>query len=327
MLRAINVHKSFNGEEILKGVNLHVRKGEVYGLIGPNGAGKTTLLKICMALLRSDQGSVELHGYDIISNLDFLHESVGYMPRNFGVYDNMKVLEYLKFYGALQGVSFPVNNYWMELLDLVNLTETAEENVNTLSKGMRQRIGIARCLVHNPMMLIFDEPYSGLDPVGKQEMVKVMQKLKDIGKTVFLTSNVLVEMKDLCTRIGIMKEGNIIVEGTMDELVNKMTREKRIKIDILNQFENAMNILKQNQYVTRITIDKNTCIIGFSGDEEKEAKLLSELVANGVEVVSYSKMDSNREDLFWDIGREVNGGREAYENQSSLFKRFKIKRQ
>lgn len=327
MLRAINVHKSFNGEKILKGVNLHVRKGEVYGLIGPNGAGKTTLLKICMALLRSDQGSVELHGYDIISNLDFLHESVGYMPHNFGVYDNMKVLEYLKFYGALQGVSFPVNNYWMELLDLVNLTETAEENVNTLSKGMRQRIGIARCLVHNPMMLIFDEPYSGLDPVGKQEMVKVMQKLKDIGKTVFLTSNVLVEMKDLCTRIGIMIEGNIIVEGTMDELVNKMTREKRIKIDILNQFENAMNILKQNQYVTRITIDKNTCIIGFSGDEEKEAKLLSELVANGVEVVSYSKMDSNREDLFWDIGREVNGGREAYENQSSLFKRFKIKRQ
>lgn len=327
MLNAINIHKSFGGKEILKGVNLHVRKGEVYGLIGSNGTGKTTLLKICMALLRTDQGRVELHGYDILSNLDFLHESVGYMPHNFGIYDNMKVLEYLKFYGALQGVSFPVNNYWMELLDLVNLTETAELNVNTLSRGMKQRIGIARCLVHNPMMLVLDEPYAGLDPAGKQEMVKVIENLKDIGKSILVTSNVLVEMKDVCTRIGIMKKGNIIVEGTMDELVVKMTREKRIKIDILNQLENAMNVLKQNQYVTRITIDKNTCIIGFSGDEEKEAKLLGELVANGVEVVSYSKMDSNREDLFWDIGREVKGGREAYENQSSLFERFKIKRQ
>lgn len=327
MLNSINIHKSFNGKEILKGVNLHVRKGEVYGLIGPNGTGKTTLVKICMALLRSDQGTVKLLGYDIFSNMDFLHESVGYLPHNFGIYDNMKVLEYLKFYGAVQGVSFPVNSYWSELLDLVNLTETAEQNVSNLSRSMKQRIGIARCLVHNPMMLILDEPYSGLDPSGKQEMMKVMQNLKEIGKTIFVTSNVLVEMKDLCTRIGIMKEGNIIVEGTMDELVEKMTREKCLKIDILNHLESAMHILKRNQNVTRITIDKNTCIIGFNGDEEKEAILLKELVENHVEVISYSKMDRNREDLFWDIGSEVKGGKETYENQSSLFKRFKIKRQ
>lgn len=326
MLEVKNLHKYYGKEKVLDGFNLRVKKGDVFGLIGINGAGKSTLFQICMALMRPDRGTVQLDGCNVFSNIDFVHDVVGYMPENFGVYDDVTVLEYVQFYGALYGLSSKRSSYWMGILEMVNLREKAECAVGSIPRSMKQRLGIARCMVHNPAFLILDEPFSSLDPLGKQEMAEVIQKLKQAGKTILISSNVLTELEDLCTQIGIMNHGKMLVQGNRDEVVEKLNSQIPIEITIVDGKVAAIELLKKNQKVTRITVDEQKLIIGFHGNEQQEAELLTELASGGVAVSSFGRMKGNLESLFIEITRDTDRRVERYENKSRLSKRFKIKR-
>lgn len=305
---------------------MHVASGEIYGLIGQNGAGKTTFMQICMGLQKPDSGRIWLFGNDILHDIRTVRDSVGYLPDVFGIYEKVKVLEYLEFFHALYGVLYPSKKYLMELLDLVNLTDKADCYVSTLSQAMKQQLGIARCLVHNPVLLLLDEPLSDLDPVGKAEIIEILHHLKQESKTILLSSNVLTELEYTCTQVGIMKNGSVEIEGTIKDVLEKIKESSPIVMTVLGDTSLAVPILRKSQNVTRVSIADNTFHIGFKGTEEQEAALLQSLVSGGVQVITFNRVKGSLENMFYEITEETERKKGSYENQSSLLERFKIKR-
>lgn len=326
MLKVRNLKKSFNTVKALNGLNLRVEQGNIYGLIGPNGAGKTTLMRICMGLSSPDSGEVNIFGYDALEHIDSVKESIGYMPDYFGQYEKVTVREYIEYYGAIYGMNVQYRKYWMELLDMVNLADKENVYVDTLSRGMKQRLGIARCMVHNPTLLILDEPMAGLDPTGKCEIANVLNRLRQTGKTIVLSSNVLNELEDVCTQIGIIKNGVMKVEGTMDEIQSEMNDSSPISITILGDARSAVEVLRNNPNVTRISIKKDTLYVGFKGTKEQEAEMLKTLAANDVAITNFSRIRGSLENLFFEITDDSEERRKQHEDQSRLYERFKIKR-
>lgn len=326
MLEVADLQKTFGEKTALNKLNMHVPSGEIYGLIGQNGAGKTTFMQILMGLQKADAGRIQMFGYNILENTRIVRDSVGYLPDTFGIYEKVKVLEYLEFFNALYGVKYSAKKYLMELLDLVNLTDKADCYVSTLSKAMKQQLGIARCLVHNPVLLILDEPLSDLDPVGKAEIIEILHHLKQESKTILLSSNVLTELEYTCTQVGIIKNGSVEIEGTIKEVLEKIKESSPIVMTVLGDTSRAMPILRENRNVTRVSIAENTFHIGFKGTEEQEATLLHSLVSGGVQVLTFNRVKGSLENMFFEITEETERKKGRYENQSSLFKRFKIKR-
>ena len=220
MLTIKNLVKSYGNFKALDGVNLEIEKGEIFGFIGPNGAGKSTTMKIVSGLLSADSGEVYVDDIDALKNNKLLKEKIGYMPDFFGVYDNLKALEYLEFYASIYGiVGEEARKLSMDLLELVNLEDKWNSNVDGLSRGMKQRLCLARCLVHNPELLILDEPSSGMDPKARYEMKGILKNLKDMGKTIIVSSHILSELAEICTKVGIIKNGKIVCQGTVDEVM------------------------------------------------------------------------------------------------------------
>lgn len=326
MLKVRNLKKSFGMAKALNGLNLTVEQGNIYGLIGPNGAGKTTLMRICMGLSVPDSGEVKIFGYDVLEHIDSIKESIGYMPDYFGQYEKVTVREYIEYYGAIYGMDVQYRKYWMELLDMVKLTDKENVYVDALSRGMKQRLGIARCMVHNPTLLILDEPMAGLDPAGKYEIIDVLKRLRKTGKTVLLSSNVLNELEDVCTQIGIIKDGVMKVEGTMEEIQNEMNDSSPISITVLGDTRTALEVLRNNPQVTRISTKKDTLYVGFKGTKEQEAQMLKSLAVNDVAITNFSRIRGSLENLFFEITNDSEERRKQHEDQSHLYERFKIKR-
>ncbi|SES80019.1 ABC transporter ATP-binding protein [[Clostridium] polysaccharolyticum] len=326
MLDVVHVQKRFGEKTVLDDLSMKVQSGEIYGLIGPIGAGKTTFMKICMGLLQADGGSIHLFGSDILKEKRMIQESAGYLPEKFQIYDKMKVLEYLEFFSTMYGLSYSVDKYLRELLDMVNLTKQADSYVKTLSRAKKQQLGVARCLVHNPVLLMLDEPLAGLDPVGKTEIMETLRYLKQQGKTIVLSSSSFAELQNTCTQIGIIKNGSIEIEGTIKQVLSQARESRAIHITVLGDMSLALLILKANANVKRISIAEDVLEITFHGNKGQEAQLLYELVSKGVQVISFSRTNGSLEDAFFELEEEKERRREQYENKSSLFERFKIKR-
>lgn len=326
MLHVADLQKTYGSVKAIKQLTFHVPSGEVYGLIGQDGAGKSTFMRICMGLEKADSGKIKLFGNDILNKPEVIQEAAGYLPQNFGIYENMQVNEYIDFYGALYGISYPMKKYSMELLELVNLSEKAECFVSSLSRSEKQCLGIARCLIHNPTLLILDEPFRDLDPVGKAAMVEILHNIKRMGKTILLTSSVLSELEGICTYVGIMKNGVMEIEGTIESVLTKIKDSSPILIHVLAGMSNAFPVLRENSNVIRVSSDENILYVGFTGSEEEEARLLQSLIMAGVSIVSFSRIKGNLENLVYELTEETERKNGHYEVKSSLFKRFKIKR-
>ena len=205
MLRIENLTKKYGKFQALDNLNLHIEKGEIFGFVGPNGAGKTTTMRIVCGLLKATSGSVYVDGVDAIANPEDIKRKVGYVPDFFGVYDNLQVMEYMEFYGSMYGMKKEeVDEISKGLLELVNLSDKENEFVDTLSRGMKQRLCVARALIHNPDLLVLDEPNSGLDPRARFEMKEVLKNLGAMGKTIIISSHILPELSEMCSSIGIM---------------------------------------------------------------------------------------------------------------------------
>lgn len=302
MLEIKDLKKSYGKFIALDGVSLNIKKGEIFGFVGPNGAGKTTTMKIVAGLLEADFGEVYVDGIDGMRENKKLKEKIGYMPDFFGVYDNLKTIEYLEFYASIYGVvGKEAKKLSMDLLEIVNLKDKADFYVDGLSRGMKQRLCLARSLVHNPELLILDEPASGMDPRARYEMKSILKNLRDMGKTILISSHILPELAELCTNIGIIEDGKMVVTSTVDEIMMKMNYAHPIKIRLLDKVEDGVKLLKELPYLSNLIVDNKNITVGFGGKEQEMVEVLKILINNDIPVVSFAKESGNLEDIFMKI--------------------------
>lgn len=307
MLVIKNLEKSYGKFKALNGLNLEIEKGEIFGFIGPNGAGKSTTMKIVSGLLSPDSGEVYVDGIDAIKNNKELKDKIGYMPDFFGVYDNLRAIEYLEFYASIYGiVGEEARKLSMDLLELVNLQDKWDANVDGLSRGMKQRLCLARCLVHNPELLILDEPASGMDPRARFEMKGILKNLKEMGKTIIVSSHILSELGEICTKIGIIKNGSIVCEGTVEEVMLRASGAAPINITVMEEPEKAIQVLKQIPDVKEISLDGNKITANVAGGDKEAKEVLKALVIQDVSVIGFAKAVGNLEDVFIQITEDDN---------------------
>lgn len=308
MLEIKKLCKKYGKFTAVDNLDLSVAEGEIFGFVGPNGAGKTTTMKIICGLLEADSGEVYVDGVNAIKNNKSIKEKIGYMPDFFGVYDNLKVSEYLEFYASIYSINGKERDKVCgDLLELVDLSSKRDVYVDSLSRGMKQRLCLARSLVHNPKLLVLDEPASGMDPRARFEMKEILRTLKDMNKTIIISSHILPELAELCTTIGIIEKGKIILRGTVDEIMLKVYRNKGIKIRVHNKLEEAVTVLKEFPNVDNITTGENSIQAYFEGGDEDMSNILKTLVNRDIPVVSFSQLDGNLEDIFMKVtGKEEN---------------------
>ncbi|MGE4284140.1 MAG: ATP-binding cassette domain-containing protein [Clostridia bacterium] len=287
-------------------LSLEIPQGHIFGFVGPNGAGKTTTMKIIAGLMQPTAGRVLIDDVDVTRNVKKVREKIGYMPDFFGVYDDLKVDEYLDFYCSAYRIPVDERKKSIdELLELVDLSHKREVYVDSLSRGMKQRLCLARSLVHNPSLLILDEPASGLDPRARVEMKEILKELKNMGKTILISSHILPELAELCTSIGIIENGKIIAAGSVDEIMLQSSACKTFKIKVLNNIETAIKIMKEQPNVESILKNADDIEIAFNGDEEEASKLLYSLISNQVSIAFFGEVQKNLEDVFMKITRGV----------------------
>lgn len=302
MLEIKNLYKRYGKFTAVNGLNLDVQEGEIFGFVGPNGAGKTTTMKIICGLLDATSGEVYVDRVDAIKDSRKLKENIGYMPDFFGVYDNLKVNEYLEFYASIYNINGKERQkVCNDLLELVDLSNKREAYVDSLSRGMKQRLCLARSLVHNPKLLVLDEPASGMDPRARFEMKEILRTLKDMKKTIIISSHILPELAELCTTIGIIEKGQMIIQGTVDEIMQQVYKNKSIKIKVTDRQEEAVLILKEFPQIDGITTGENTIEAYFSGNDEEMSTILAALVTKKIPVVTFAQLDGNLEDVFMKV--------------------------
>lgn len=280
-------------------LNLQVPAGALFGLIGPNGAGKTTTLRMLAGLLEPTAGEIALNGRTANHDWRELRRQIGYMPDFFGVYEDMLVWEYIDFFARCYDLPAARRRQVTdELLDLVDLAEKRDAYVQTLSRGMRQRLCLAHALVHDPQVLLLDEPASGLDPRARVEMRELLRELGAMGKTVVVSSHILAELAELCDSVGIIEKGRLVVSGSLDEIGRHVRPGRKLRLEVLSDRDETEAVLRDQPGVGEVYEVNGGLELEFLGDDEATAALLAAMVARGVEVISFSKVTGDLEEVF-----------------------------
>jgi len=301
--------KRYDGTLALGGLDLDVDEGEIFGLVGPNGAGKTTTLRILATLLPPTAGDAEIAGASIRRNPGDVRRVVGYMPDSFGVYDDMKVWEYLDFFGRCHGLPADRRRRMIgDLLDLVDLAARRDAYVATLSRGMQQRLCLAHALVHDPAVLVLDEPASGLDPRARVELRELLRELRSLGKTVLISSHILPELEELCTSLAIIDGGTVLAQGTMPEIEARLRVGAVLRVRVVGDHE-ALDAARAHfaaapGVASAAVVGDGLVEIGFAGDDEAAAALLAGAVRAGVRIASFAHAASDLEELFLQVTGE-----------------------
>lgn len=280
-------------------LNLRVEAGALFGLIGPNGAGKTTTLRMLAGLLEPTAGQIVLNGH--VANHDWceLQRQIGYMPDFFGVYEDMLVWEYLDFFARCYDL--PADRRQQvtdELLELVDLAEKRDAYVQSLSRGMRQRLCLAHALVHDPQVLLLDEPASGLDPRARVEMRELLRELGAMGKTVVVSSHILAELAELCDAVGIIEKGRLVASGSLEQIGRLAQMGRTLRFKLLSDPDEAEAALRDQPGVGEVYPVNDDLEVEFVGDDEATADLLAALIARGVRVIAFSEVASDLENVF-----------------------------
>jgi ABC-2 type transport system ATP-binding protein len=301
--------KRYNGTLALGGLDLEIAAGEIFGLVGPNGAGKTTTLRILATLLAPTAGDAEIAGASIRGNPDGVRRVVGYMPDSFGVYDDMKVWEYLDFFGRCHGMPADRRRRMIgDLLELVDLGARRDAYVATLSRGMQQRLCLAHALVHDPAVLILDEPASGLDPRARVELRELLRELRSLGKTILVSSHILPELEELCTSLAIMDHGLVLAQGSLPEIEARLRVGAVLRVRVLGDGAAVLaareHFAADPSVVAADIVGDDVVEIGFTGDDEAAARLLVGAVAAGIRVISFARATSDLEELFLQVTGE-----------------------
>lgn len=297
-----NVTKTYGRVRALDGLSMTIEDGMLYGLVGQNGAGKTTAMKIMTGLEYPDSGTVMMNGYDVPSRSAEIHELLGYVPDTFGIYGNLTVEEYMDFFASAYGLKgLRKRKRYEDLLGQVGLDMRQDDYVDTLSRGMQQRLCLARALIHNPEILIMDEPASGLDPRSRYEFREIISELHSQGKTLIVSSHMLSDLSEICTNIGIIEEGRLLLNGSMEDIMKTIEDTNPIRVSILNGTRDAMNVFRRNPSVRSISISGHTFMLNFSGDREDEAVLLQQLIEADIPVREFAREPGSLEAYFMQI--------------------------
>ncbi|MEJ8546075.1 ABC transporter ATP-binding protein [Brevibacillus borstelensis] len=309
MIETVHLSKSYGKVQALIDLQLRIEQGKVFGFIGPNGAGKSTTMMILATLLEPTEGEAFVCGYDVRREPAQVRQSLGYMPDFFGVYDNLTAVEYLDFYaGAFKIAPHKRSSLIADLLELVNLSDKAEAYVDSLSRGMQQRLSLARCLIHDPQVLILDEPASGLDPRARIELREILKQLRCMGKTILISSHILPELAELCDDIGIIEKGRLIACGGLDEVSIRARGVTLMMVKTLSNHHRAALLLEENAFVEDLEENMDGFRFRFIGSEHQKAELLRKLIEAEVAVAYFGESSENLEAVFLAITEGVAGG-------------------
>jgi len=298
-IETINLTRNFGKLTAVNNLNLQIPTGSLFGLIGPNGAGKTTTLRMLAGLLDPSSGEIQINGITTDDGWREVRKQIGYMPDFFGVYEDMLVWEYLDFFARCYDLPTERRQAVSdELLELVDLNEKRDAYVQSLSRGMRQRLCLAHTLVHDPSVLLLDEPASGLDPRARVEMRELLRELGAMGKTIIVSSHILAELAEMCDSIGIIERGQLVVSGPVDEIRQLAQQGRTLRLKSLSDFKAIEAVLREQPGVGQIFPVNGALEVEFTGDDEATALLLESLIAAGVRLTSFAEISSDLEDIF-----------------------------
>ena len=299
MIAVQGLTKVYGHRTALDAVSFEVPKGEIFGFVGPNGAGKTTTLRILASLLEPTAGRAFVDGADVMRQPDLVHDRLGYMPDFFGVYDQLTATEYLDFYAACYRIPRARRTkIAADLLELVGLADRRDHSVDTLSRGLKQRLCLARALVHDPAVLLLDEPASGLDPRARVEMREILKELQQMGKTIVISSHILPELTELCTMIGIIDQGRMRATGPVQDVIRELTSGRRLRIMVMGRRDEAVAILKALPSIRTVDMINGAIEAQYEGDDATAASILQALTAAGISVSGFSQLEGGLEDAF-----------------------------
>jgi len=307
MIEVIHFTKRYGDFVAVDDLSFAIGAGEIFGFIGPNGAGKSTTIRFLATLLRPTEGEGRVAGHSVVADPMAVRRVIGFMPDDFGVYDGMKVWEFLDFFAVAYKIPRSQRRLIIgQVLELLDLTAKRDDYVNGLSKGMKQRLCLAKTLVHDPPVLILDEPASGLDPRARLEMKALLTELKGMGKTILISSHILSELADFCTSIGIIERGKLLAAGSIQEIQRQLRAHRVLKVRVLDEStDRASALLRDQPGVDTVESFDHTITAEFHGDETDLAGLLGRLVAAGVAVHSFSEEDLSLEEVFMMITKGI----------------------
>ena len=299
MIEITGFGKDYGEFTAVESLDLKIEEGEMFGFIGPNGAGKSTTIRFLATLLRASRGEGSVNGHSISDDAMNVRRSVGYMPDAFGVYDGMKVWEFLDFFAVAYKIGRTQRKQVIrDVLELLDLTYKRDDYVNGLSRGMKQRLCLAKTLVHDPPVLILDEPASGLDPRARVEVKALLKELRRMGKTILISSHILTELADCCTSIGIIERGQLLMHGPIDEVYRRIQGTPTVVANMGTNFDKGLSIIRSNPDVRDVQVDGQKVTIEFATPESATGDLLKSLVNQGVEVTNFGIKEPNLEDVF-----------------------------
>ena len=311
MLQIDHLNKSYGKFQAVSDLTLHIPQGDLFGFVGPNGAGKTTTIRIVCGLMKPNSGNVVINGVNALAHREEIKKQIGYVPDFFGVYDNLKVKEYMDFYGSMYRMnSREIEKIADDLLELVNLSDKKEVFVDTLSRGMKQRLCVARALIHNPALLVMDEPNSGLDPRARVEMKELLLNLKSMGKTIVISSHILSELSEMCNSIGIMDRGHLVAAGHIEDIMEGVFGGDKLIITLEEGRETALRIASEHVKVKVESAGEHELKLSHTMTKQEIAKMVGTMIANDVVVTGFHKQEGSLESLFMRVTGDSAEGRE-----------------
>jgi ABC-2 type transport system ATP-binding protein len=308
MIEINNFTKCYGPFVAVADLNLKISAGEMFGFIGPNGAGKSTTIRFLATLLKATEGDGTINGHSVTRDPLGVRQSVGYMPDNFGVYDGMKVWEFLDFFSvAYQVPKVRRKQVLTDVLELLDLTQKRDDFVNSLSRGMKQRLCLAKTLVHDPPVLILDEPASGLDPRARLEVQALLKELCNMGKTILISSHILTELADCCTSIGILERGQLLLHGPIGQVYRKIQRNRHLLVRFRDSPERGISLIRSDPKVQSVQVESNRCMVELAGEDEDVERLLRMLVTAEVGLLSFADKEPTLEDVFMMVTKGLVG--------------------
>ena len=306
MIKTQELTKVYGDLKAIDNLTLELEEGDLFGFIGPNGSGKTTTMRIIATLLQPSWGEAYVCGHSIYTHPKEIRRLIGYMPDFFGVYDDMKVIEYLEFFAAAYRIKGQKRRKVCEdMLAMVDLGYKRDAFVTSLSRGMTQRLGLARVLLHDPQVLLLDEPASGLDPRARIEIRGLLKELRKLGKTIMVSSHILPELADVCNKVGIIERGKLLVSAEVADVMRRVRRQPVLSIGVVGDPEPAAKLLEQHEVVERVDIEKGQILATLAEGTEDFSELPTILIEAGFRLNSFKEDEINLETAFMHLTKGI----------------------
>lgn len=306
MIEIKRLTKYYGDLAALSELDLVINPGDIFGFIGPNGAGKTTTMRILATLLEPSSGQAFIDGLDVTKKGKKVRRMVGYMPDFMGVYDDLKVFEYLEFFAAAFGIERKKRQTIVQgVLELTDLQSKQKFTVDSLSRGMQQRLGLARVLIHDPKVLILDEPASGLDPRARIEIRELLRELKRMGKTIMISSHILSELEEICDHIGIIEHGRLVFSGTMEAIRHRMGIQSKVRVQVTDDQDKAVELLTALPEVKEVKANGRFIAVTFQDGEITDGIIARTLVHGGIDIISLEPEQVKLDDAFLKLTKGI----------------------